>query len=674
MFLRSFWTKNKTSDYPCASYRLGVEQEFDLLGGDRYLDFRRLFPRVIAHMRSVPFRNCDSAVILDAGYMLACDGREAEFATAPIDSHGDGCLTLAREAVHCRTHLVNLLAQNNIQQVRGYSTHLNISVPIGREWEIASAFSTTIAPALILLMEARQSPGLLIRPRRGRLEIGSEYIDDETQLAAAIILLTGAVRSYLHDPSLWKQFPRVCLKKWEDANIRPGIYLPHDAYGESMHELGRTARLQLQSGKIIAAGKILESCAELALRALNGQISQSAARSLQRVVRRVGSLQIEQKRNPSIIRNRRAQTSALDAKTLNMLASTQRDVTPVFVDWEGVAFSWKGKDAPLILGIPWRGLPQFFEVAHKKEFPQFVASLGPAEAKLTSLDQLQSPRAYASVDPVALGIQALTDKGMHASTKGSVEKQNPKHFDYMNFSEAVATQSSRENGTLAQTMIARRPTTDFAQTMIARRPTAYTNVSQPSSAAASQAYASSQGSTSKVGWIIALAVGVVVLSVLAASVGMVILSYATPPTKTTVPTLTSAPALPQIIFTTTPTSTPVSVSTTTATTAASSTPSIPTFTLHENAFCRKGPDISFPDVTAIPKGDIVEIQGVSQDGFWYFVFWRQFNVKCWVAAATGQTNGNSQGVPVLASPNTPTPKPTIVHLPTQPPSTPTLLP
>ncbi len=87
------------------------------------------------------------------------------------------------------------------------------------------------------------------------------------------------------------------------------------------------------------------------------------------------------------------------------------------------------------------------------------------------------------------------------------------------------------------------------------------------------------------------------------------------------------------------------------------TPVSPTFTLNENAFCRKGPATFFPDVTAIPKGDIVDIQGVSEDGFWYFVFWKDFNVKCWVASPAGQASGNLQGIPVLVSPNTSTPKP-----------------
>jgi len=124
----------------------------------------------------------------------------------------------------------------------------------------------------------------------------------------------------------------------------------------------------------------------------------------------------------------------------------------------------------------------------------------------------------------------------------------------------------------------------------------------------------------------------------------------------TVENAPSATLTPMETFTPTPTATSII----TPTSPTTPTPSAPSLTLGENAFCRKGPDPAFPDVTAIPKGDIVDIQGVSQDGFWYFVFWQQFNVKCWVAAHAGQVNGNVQGVPVLVSQSTATPKPTLI--------------
>lgn len=106
-----------------------------------------------------------------------------------------------------------------------------------------------------------------------------------------------------------------------------------------------------------------------------------------------------------------------------------------------------------------------------------------------------------------------------------------------------------------------------------------------------------------------------------------------------------------------------------ATLAPTFTPSLtptlaaPLFTFNENAFCRLGPSTAFADVTAIPKGDSADIRGVSQDGLWYFVFWKRLSVRCWVAASTGQAGGDLSGVPVLVSPPTPTSTPR--RLPTE---------
>lgn len=93
------------------------------------------------------------------------------------------------------------------------------------------------------------------------------------------------------------------------------------------------------------------------------------------------------------------------------------------------------------------------------------------------------------------------------------------------------------------------------------------------------------------------------------------------------------------------------VSTETPTLVPSVTPvSRPTFTLTKNAFCRKGPDASFEDVSAILAGETVDILNTSEDGFWYFVDWKSFNVKCWVAASAGNVNGDLSGIEVLIVP------------------------
>ncbi len=81
----------------------------------------------------------------------------------------------------------------------------------------------------------------------------------------------------------------------------------------------------------------------------------------------------------------------------------------------------------------------------------------------------------------------------------------------------------------------------------------------------------------------------------------------------------------------------------------------PKLTFTKNAFCRKGPDQSFSDVTAILSGETVDILNVSQDGFWYYIYWAKFKAKCWVAAKTGQASGDAAGLTVLVGPALPKP-------------------
>ncbi len=101
-----------------------------------------------------------------------------------------------------------------------------------------------------------------------------------------------------------------------------------------------------------------------------------------------------------------------------------------------------------------------------------------------------------------------------------------------------------------------------------------------------------------------------------------------------------------------PSQTPTQILTATATATPLGPPKL-TFT--KNAFCRKGPDQSFSDVTAILSGETVDILNVSQDGFWYYIYWAKFKAKCWVAAKTGQASGDAAGLTVLVGPALPKP-------------------
>lgn len=75
------------------------------------------------------------------------------------------------------------------------------------------------------------------------------------------------------------------------------------------------------------------------------------------------------------------------------------------------------------------------------------------------------------------------------------------------------------------------------------------------------------------------------------------------------------------------------------------TPEPSSFKFDKNAFCRKGPNKAYTDITAIPVGEIVPVIGRNNDNSWLYVSWR--NTNCWVSSITGQFFGEYAIIPLL---------------------------
>ncbi|MCX6056788.1 MAG: putative metal-binding motif-containing protein [Chloroflexi bacterium] len=79
-------------------------------------------------------------------------------------------------------------------------------------------------------------------------------------------------------------------------------------------------------------------------------------------------------------------------------------------------------------------------------------------------------------------------------------------------------------------------------------------------------------------------------------------------------------------------------------------------TMLKNAFCRKGPSVLYKDVTAVPKDEIVQAQGRNEDATWLYVYWKKFDVHCWIAGSTGIADSDIKSLPIQSAP----PEPTII--------------
>ena len=97
----------------------------------------------------------------------------------------------------------------------------------------------------------------------------------------------------------------------------------------------------------------------------------------------------------------------------------------------------------------------------------------------------------------------------------------------------------------------------------------------------------------------------------------------------------------------------------------------PTVIARQDANCRLGPGLSFQVVATIDGGHSASVTGRLANELWWQVA-DQDGVSCWVFAENVATLGDFSGVPVLASPPTPTPTPTPTSTPVAP-SAPTAL-
>ncbi len=163
--------------------RVGVEHEYGVWSGSSQVDFRPLLPVVAGGLRALDPGD-PRARRLPSGVMLTADGREAELATPPLP-WGEG----APEALDAllateRSVLAARAAEAGAaDRLTGFSTHVNVTVPDALAVDVGRQFVRHCGLATVLVAEPSSSAGVLVRPRRGRLEVGGEYTEGEHLLA-----------------------------------------------------------------------------------------------------------------------------------------------------------------------------------------------------------------------------------------------------------------------------------------------------------------------------------------------------------------------------------------------------------------------------------------------------------------------------------------------------------
>ena len=203
------------------------------------------------------------------GGVVTADGAEAEVATPPVEVAPGAVAQVVALATLGRTTLADALGDGC--RLEGYSTHLNVSAPRHGDQRLALRFATVFAPALMLLLDGPTSPGLLVRPRPGRLELGGEYCEGRALEAA----LTFAIGGTLAAARMSRRASRDLAVEvsLQAAVERYGWYVDRRAFGCDLYALGRDAPLRAAgSTERRTAGEQLERTWGLARAALVGRV------------------------------------------------------------------------------------------------------------------------------------------------------------------------------------------------------------------------------------------------------------------------------------------------------------------------------------------------------------------------------------------------------------------
>jgi hypothetical protein len=269
---------------------VGVETEYVVRDGGTPVDFR-----TVINGLGLGQPNLDPADMyayhLPSGAAVIADGAEAEIALPPTPIRPGFGWSVALRARAERSALANRLRGLSLE---GCSTHLSVSVRDDLVEAVCGLYAERFAPALMLLMDRASSPGLLIRPRPGRVELGGEFVTG-SQLAAAAVFAVGSVRAC--EAALTgvgdARLPPALLANIERAVVRYGWYVDRTAFGGDLYRDGRAARLQTAGRTAISAQEVLEVAWDVARAALAGAAGSDELALVSEAVRGMRPLPVE---------------------------------------------------------------------------------------------------------------------------------------------------------------------------------------------------------------------------------------------------------------------------------------------------------------------------------------------------------------------------------------------
>lgn len=324
---------------PRGTLGVGLEHEFSVSSVAGIVDFRALI-----HGLDLGQANLDpadpNAHRLTSGAVATCDGAEAEIALPPTPIRPGFAFEVAHRAEVERATLLSRLPSG--MRLEGCSTHLSVSMPDALTQRVCHRYATTFAPALMLLMDRRDSPGLLIRPRPGRVELGAEFVNGE-HLVAALVFAVGSVlacRDSVTANGAQRLRPPELAVRVEPAVERFGWYVDRTAFGGDLYLQGRLAQMKTTAGDLVSAQTHLERCWAVVSAAMQGLAAPEELGLLRDVVAGVRPLPTEWPTGDDAVPAGAAAPLA-PSPYASALEARQRpsfEIAPVMITWDLAVF------------------------------------------------------------------------------------------------------------------------------------------------------------------------------------------------------------------------------------------------------------------------------------------------------------------------------------------------
>ncbi|MDQ1425049.1 MAG: hypothetical protein QOD72_2547 [Acidimicrobiaceae bacterium] len=328
---------------------IGLEHEYEIQSRGRQLDARELLPELDLTGRRLDPGD-PHAIRLGWGGVITTDGREIEVATPPLALRPGAIDEALNFAAIGRTQVVDALVRTigDGFQLTGFSTHISVSVPDEIVVEVGRMVLRHFAPALMLLLDAATSPGLLVRPRHGRLEIGGEYADGDP-LAAAMLVAIGATLACCRARRGGRPLPPALRVTIAPAGQRFGWYVDRSAFGGDLYAEGVRTLLHPMRGRAMTAADHLRRSVAIAHNELVDHLDDGDLvvldhidpTSLPRTT--VGPVDLRRPRPPA---------PSVHGEVLDDIVRPGFVARPVVATWDLVAFEFTGAGARTYAKVP----------------------------------------------------------------------------------------------------------------------------------------------------------------------------------------------------------------------------------------------------------------------------------------------------------------------------------